>query len=60
MDSNTEEKEEMRVFIREDAKPILLQLAQENNLTPTEMINKLIRDSQEEETKTNESKLQQR
>ncbi|GHY97853.1 hypothetical protein VCSRO121_3465 [Vibrio cholerae] len=50
----------MRVFIREDAKPILLQLAQENNLTPTEMINKLIRDSQEEETKTNESKLQQR
>ncbi|EGQ7850770.1 hypothetical protein KZY93_000664 [Vibrio vulnificus] len=49
----------MRVFIREDVKPILLQLVEDNNLSPTEMINKLIRDSQQEETKTNESKVQQ-
>lgn len=40
----------MRVFIREDTKPMLIQLAEEHNLSPTEMINKLIRDSQQEET----------
>lgn len=50
----------MRVFIREDARTVLIQLAEENNLSPTEMINKLIRDSQQEETCTDDIKRNSR
>ncbi|WP_417861509.1 hypothetical protein [Winogradskyella sediminis] len=50
----------MRVFIREDARTVLIQLAEENNLSPTEMINKLIRDSQQEETCTDDVKRNSR